>query len=146
MATCFASSPLDLLSRFRFCVPICFSLKSTTLVGCRSKGVSVFDLAIVLHFVLAVERDSLAALVSVRLFPAATGVWWFSCLWPLLLAFGVRSHPSASWVCLSLLWWCAWQLCVGWSQIMEYGDYSPFCSVRHLVQVALGLIIARFGC
>lgn len=62
------------------------------------------------------------------------------------LAFGVRSHPSATWVCLSLLWWCAWQLCAGWSQIMEYGDYSSFCSVRHPVQVAPGLIIARFGC
>ncbi|KAF3523366.1 hypothetical protein F2Q69_00050200 [Brassica cretica] len=51
------------------------------------------------------------------------------------LAFGVRSHPSATWVCLSLLWWCAWQLCAGWSQIMEYEDYSSFCSVRHPVQV-----------
>ncbi|KAG2252858.1 hypothetical protein Bca52824_082994 [Brassica carinata] len=103
---------------------------STTLVGCRSKGVLVFDFALVLYFVLAVANDSLAAPVSVHWFSVATGVWWF----------------SATWVCLSLLWWCAWQLCAGWSQIMEYGDYSSFCSVRHPVQVAPGLIIARFGC
>ncbi|KAG2304680.1 hypothetical protein Bca52824_033331 [Brassica carinata] len=125
----------------------CSSSVSTALAGfSRIQGVSIWDLALVLHSILALVSDSSSSTSSVRRFSATSSVWWFSCLWPPLQTFGLRSHPSTTWGLLELLWWCAWQLCAGWAQFMEYGGCSPFARFGILCRSFPGLINARSGC
>ncbi|KAL0717395.1 hypothetical protein Bca4012_066717 [Brassica carinata] len=112
----------------------------------RIQGVSIWDLALVLHSILALVSDSSSSTSSVRRFSATSSVWWFSCLWPPLQTFGLLSHPSTTWDLLELLWWCAWQLCAGWAQFMEYGGCSPFARFDILCRSFPGLINARSGC